>query len=678
MKRILLALFLLGPPLQAQHRSAPGTPFGASIAITTNGQCQVVSAGGTNSAMFAVTGTWTGTLGFFGTNDLGVTTVALQAYPVNTTTGALGSSSVNTTTGNGVWIADTFGMYQAEICATAAMTGSALIRIDADPATAVMQVTGVGGAAIQVAGSFSSTGAADVVSTGAPTTFNANTICTGALLTAGLQSAGFHLDAGTLAATLTAQCSAFTSGTTNFTTGGLKDVTGAAVTGIVTNPNAQTDWTITCPGDTRRVQVCTTAFTSGSTTGQAVGTFYQTASAAGGGGGGPATQSTAGTNAQAWWMRIGDATNGPVAVKAASTAAVASDSALVCAISPNNTIAATQSGTWSLAANQSVNEAQINGVAPSMGNGVSGTGVQRMTLASDSTGQVAIAGTVNDQGLGAANAPSGGVMSVINPTGNTAPFPVKTFGTDNVAANAADNSATAATLNSACTSTTSCTVAQSIQWAMNGNQGATLTITTQSSPVGTALTCDPSYDGGTTYALAGCDLWQNHGAYRKGALTNTDATATAPQQWIVYAPNSPSHIRIRLATFTSGSVTVAGRATMSANLPFPFWAKPQVTGTVTLTASTAETTLLAGAAGTFNDLTDLACHTTVATANTITVRDSTGGTTRKTIICPAAIGPCEGWAFTAPLQQATVNTNWTVQAGTSASSVICDTAAVQR
>lgn len=34
---------------------------------------------------------------------------------------------------------------------------------------------------------------------------------------------------------------------------------------------------------------------------------------------------------------------------------------------------------------------QINGVAPSMGNGTSGTGVQRVTLASDSTGQVALA-----------------------------------------------------------------------------------------------------------------------------------------------------------------------------------------------------------------------------------------------------------------------------------------------
>lgn len=44
-----------------------------------------------------------------------------------------------------------------------------------------------------------------------------------------------------------------------------------------------------------------------------------------------------------------------------------------------------------LTANQSVNTAQINGVAPAMGNGVSGTGVQRVTIASDSTGQVALA-----------------------------------------------------------------------------------------------------------------------------------------------------------------------------------------------------------------------------------------------------------------------------------------------
>lgn len=49
------------------------------------------------------------------------------------------------------------------------------------------------------------------------------------------------------------------------------------------------------------------------------------------------------------------------------------------------TVAVTQSGAWSLSANQSVNVAQMNGVAVTMGNGVAGTGVQRVAIASDNT-----------------------------------------------------------------------------------------------------------------------------------------------------------------------------------------------------------------------------------------------------------------------------------------------------
>lgn len=60
-----------------------------------------------------------------------------------------------------------------------------------------------------------------------------------------------------------------------------------------------------------------------------------------------------------------------------------------------------------LPANQSVNEAQIGGVAPTMGNGASGTGVQRVTVASDSTGVLGVtqSGTWNVRGQdGAGNA----------------------------------------------------------------------------------------------------------------------------------------------------------------------------------------------------------------------------------------------------------------------------------
>lgn len=58
------------------------------------------------------------------------------------------------------------------------------------------------------------------------------------------------------------------------------------------------------------------------------------------------------------------------------------------------------------------NVAKINGVAPSMGNGASGTGVQRVTIASDSTGQVALAAGTN--GIGKLTANSGVVIGDVN------------------------------------------------------------------------------------------------------------------------------------------------------------------------------------------------------------------------------------------------------------------------
>lgn len=51
-----------------------------------------------------------------------------------------------------------------------------------------------------------------------------------------------------------------------------------------------------------------------------------------------ANQGTANTLANAWSTKITDATNGPAAVKPASTAAIATDPALVVAISPNNSL----------------------------------------------------------------------------------------------------------------------------------------------------------------------------------------------------------------------------------------------------------------------------------------------------------------------------------------------------
>ncbi len=64
------------------------------------------------------------------------------------------------------------------------------------------------------------------------------------------------------------------------------------------------------------------------------------------------TQGPANTLANAWSCKITDATNGPAAVKAASTAAVAADPALVVAVSPNNTVATAVGGVSSATVTQ--------------------------------------------------------------------------------------------------------------------------------------------------------------------------------------------------------------------------------------------------------------------------------------------------------------------------------------
>lgn len=88
--------------------------------------------------------------------------------------------------------------------------------------------------------------------------------------------------------------------------------------------------------------------------------------------------------------------------------------------------------------------------------------------------------------------------------------------------------------------------------------------------------------------------------------------------------------------------------------------------TVTLTASTAETTLIAAVASTFNDITFLCIQADSATR--IDLRDTTGGSVKLPVSVLAGetvivkIG-------SQPLKQTTVNTNWTVQSSASVSSV---------
>lgn len=83
----------------------------------------------------------------------------------------------------------------------------------------------------------------------------------------------------------------------------------------------------------------------------------------------------------------------------------------------------------------------------------------------------------------------------------------------------------------------------------------------------------------------------------------------------------------------------------------------------TISASTAETTIVTANATQPNQLEQLVITTASATASTLTLRDGTGGTTRAIFDYPnAALAPSVPFVvvFNPPLNQA-VNSNWTLQ-----------------
>ena len=95
--------------------------------ITANGQSTAVAGYNTSTPAFVgvqVTGTWTGTLTFELSAD-GVNWVTAGAAAVATGTLA------TTTTGNGLWRIEVGGMGGVRVTATAAITGTAVVTLNA-------------------------------------------------------------------------------------------------------------------------------------------------------------------------------------------------------------------------------------------------------------------------------------------------------------------------------------------------------------------------------------------------------------------------------------------------------------------------------------------------------------------------------------------------------------------
>lgn len=111
------------------------------------------------------------------------------------------------------------------------------------------------------------------------------------------------------------------------------------------------------------------------------------------------------------FVGLGDATGGLIYGTAGSANANVLSVQGIASMTP---LLVTLSGSNSLAANQSVNVAQVNGVTPLMGNGVTGTGSPRVTIASDNS-------PVAGMGIGATGSavPANAVLHGVSVGGNT-------------------------------------------------------------------------------------------------------------------------------------------------------------------------------------------------------------------------------------------------------------------
>jgi hypothetical protein len=106
--------------------------------ITTNGQCRSIDTDNKGQGTLEVSGTWTGTLTWYVSNGVSRAAVDLG-------TPAAPGTAVNSTTANGHWYGNVGGWRSFEVCATAAMTGTATIWLNASNAGSPLVFAAGGG-----------------------------------------------------------------------------------------------------------------------------------------------------------------------------------------------------------------------------------------------------------------------------------------------------------------------------------------------------------------------------------------------------------------------------------------------------------------------------------------------------------------------------------------------------
>lgn len=173
-----------------------------------------------------------------------------------------------------------------------------------------------------------------------------------------------------------------------------------------------------------------------------------------------------------------------------------------------------------------------------------------------------------------------------------------------------------------------------------------------------------SLDGGTTYTPVGM--------FTAGSQY-TGSTATANGMFHGNA-SSATTVRVRCTAYGSGTVTVriltgAGTGTVTVGNPVIVNSARGNVGTqrTTISASTAETTIVTAAAGVLNDVYYLKISNTSSTGLRVDLRDTTAGTIIDDYYVPA--NDTRGFSLTVPVPQTTANTNWTAQCSASVTDV---------
>jgi hypothetical protein len=359
-------------------------------------------------------------------------------------------------------------------------------------------------------------------------------------------------------------------------------------------------------------------------------------------------------------------------------------------IAAAQTIAVTNTGTFAVQATPvtqadtfmlgGVNIKEINAVTPLMGNGITGTGSLRVTIASDNTAfsvnatlaaettkvigttrTLGNAGAVLDGVNTAATAPANGVLG-LGIYNSTEPSPTT-------------GQSVGIQLDSKGRQRTVVMDAAGNTRGQNVNANSAAMVAIDQTTLGTT-------NGVSVAAVNAAAALAGNGVTGTGSLRVTlasDNSAIALWGHGATAASVPANAVLRGGRAATANPTAVTDGQMVGAMADKLGRTVVVLGNVrdlkgnqftTITSSTTETTVVTAVAATFLDVYGCIVENTSATACKVTFKDSTAGTTQFEIYVPA--GDTRGFMLPSSdgFKQTTVNTAWTATCGTSVASIV--------